>query len=802
MKMNVRKWLSTVLAVTLVAVMLPLGAMPVAADITPSINLITNGSFEATGTHWETGEPEPDVYWERYQSTVISTAAASAGTNGAHLQGNGGWGGLLNTSVSVDPLSTYTLTFDYCQVSGNWVNFTVKGNSGTTYAKADRGFTGASGWQTYTATFTVGNENTLILNFNGGGAGVQENMYVDNFVMHRISKGVTNPVSNSGFETGDATGWNLSAAEITTEQVGSGSYALKGTTTIKYGTFATQNVAVKPNTQYMVVFLARLESASTQGEARLYVLGSDDSQLNGTYKFTTSTSSWTPCYTTFSSGDNTSVELAFKQGVANGGAVYYDDVAVIEVSGVTNGDFELGSAAWSKHQSTTMDSTAAYEGSLGAHLMGNSASWGGVLNQTINGLENGARYNITFWYKAVQQGVNFKLSGTTTETKLAYAYIDKKAWTQVSQDFTADDTSALLNFSCSGIGTSSSAYEAGIDEVYVDSIVITKYIDREPTTDGFIINGDFESGDLKDGWTVYGNYASLSKEAAVSGDFGVHLTHSGNGWVGLMAQAMATVEEGKAYRFSLDYRAITNGVNFRVVNGDEVVANEYMDTRTTTHVQKYFRATGPELNIAFVNAGNGVDANVFVDNVLIEEIPDYEVDIFTDTKKSAMEMNPALTGETAGRGGLAFLYTVDMSGAQVAAGNSSFDNSTGLVYQSESAIAHPYTNDLFNDPYDYKVVEVGAIVSLVHNNADDLTIESVTTDNKTIRIKGEKRWEVGENFYKYAVRVRNIPTNHFDTTVYIRPYAIVKTLNGTRQVTLYGDMQQSSYNQAIEEAAQ
>ena len=77
---------------------------------------------------------------------------------------------------------------------------------------------------------------------------------------------------------------------------------------------------------------------------------------------------------------------------------------------IKNGDFETGNTSdWSVYQGTAASTAAAKNGSYGVHIKGNGG-WGGMLNQTINGLEAGKVYRISLWYKVLSTGVNIKLT--------------------------------------------------------------------------------------------------------------------------------------------------------------------------------------------------------------------------------------------------------------------------------------------------------------------------------------------------------------------------------------------------------
>ena len=384
-----------------------------------------------------------------------------------------------NTTVTLEKNTYYKATFSILSGSDrNPVNVRMRSSS-----SVDAGLysctpsTGA--WETHSFVFNSGDFTSLYFRFQAGWK--TSVFYIDNLsVVTCAAPSFDGYITNGDFETGDMTGWTVTSAKVTDSVVAGGSYALQGTATAKYGNSVHQIVNVQANTNYGIIFKAK--GAASGAQARLYAgTGTGNTGAkNSTYYWSVSPDAWTTCSTTFNSGDATSLYINLCQGVANGGDIYYDDILMYEIKDPSfdgylyNGDFECGTHTnWSKGSQTVVDTDSAYTGNFGVHLKGNSASWGGVLNQTINGLEIGATYHISFWYKAVQQGINYKLSGVNSATTFAYKYMSTKAWTKIDADFVADDTSAKLNFSCSGIDSSKATYEAGIDEMYVDDIVIT-----------------------------------------------------------------------------------------------------------------------------------------------------------------------------------------------------------------------------------------------------------------------------------------------------------------------------------------
>lgn len=133
---------------------------------------IKNGDFEA---HQLVG-------WSVYQGTALTPFAASEGNQGVLLQGNGGWGGLLEQGFFTEPGGEYELTFSY-KVLSNGFNLQVRDGSGGNPLAANWYTDGE--WTEASLTFTA-QSGTARLNFCGGGNGIPESAYLDNVVLTRL----------------------------------------------------------------------------------------------------------------------------------------------------------------------------------------------------------------------------------------------------------------------------------------------------------------------------------------------------------------------------------------------------------------------------------------------------------------------------------------------------------------------------------------------------------------------------------------------------------------------------------------
>ena len=230
--------ISALLAAVLFAVALPLcpaaeaepiPALAPAAKAVKADNWVLNGDFE-------TGDLSN---WSSWQGTAASEDAAANGNYGAHLTGNGSWGGMLRQDVVVEKGTTYVISF-WAKVNSVGVNLVFMGATTSTHYAPAKGSSGLwisnTSWQKMTYTVTPTDDNKLAINFSGGGNGTAESVYVDDVTMvpegqepnepdlppaeplTLLSMGVTNNrpitesknlIGNSGFETASSAPWSV-----------------------------------------------------------------------------------------------------------------------------------------------------------------------------------------------------------------------------------------------------------------------------------------------------------------------------------------------------------------------------------------------------------------------------------------------------------------------------------------------------------------------------------------------------------------------------------------------------------------
>ncbi len=164
----------------------PIPALTPAAKAVKSDNWVLNGDFE-TGNL---------THWDSWQGTAVSADAAANGDYGAHLTGNGGWGGMLRQDVTVEKGATYVITL-WAKVNSVGTNLLFMGaTTNTHYKPADSSsdlWISNTSWKKLTYTVTPTDDHKMAINFSGGGTGTAESIYIDNVVMYEKGQEPSEP---------------------------------------------------------------------------------------------------------------------------------------------------------------------------------------------------------------------------------------------------------------------------------------------------------------------------------------------------------------------------------------------------------------------------------------------------------------------------------------------------------------------------------------------------------------------------------------------------------------------------------
>ena len=371
--------------------------------------------------------------------------------------------------------------------------------------------------------------------------------------------------------------------------------------------------AIKSGTKYEITFDAKANKATNMNVKINNNWGGD------TFKWTTNITTEWATYTCVINPDelatltSTALLMFTSNATAASGAIYHIDNVVVKeyldpasLGKVTNGDFEAGNlSGWSAHQSTVISTAAAHSGSYGANLKGNGG-WGGMLNQDVP-VVAGKSYEVSLWVKAVANGVNVQIKdGGTSGNNLASSWFNKTAWTQLTWTVIPTTDVICFNFCGGGNGVA--------EDVYVDDIVVSEL--KDPAFDGYIYNGDFETGKVSP-WDVYSGTAA-SADAAYTGDYGLYCVNPNGGWGGTANQSFTT-EVGKTYVVWMYAKAIANGQNIQIKDNGTTKASKWFTGTEWTKLTFEYTATSTNGMINICGGGTGANEAVYFDDIVVFE---------------------------------------------------------------------------------------------------------------------------------------------------------------------------------------
>ena len=523
---------------------------------------IVNGDFE-TGdlTGWHDG----------YDSTISDTVAHGGKYSVYSTHTAKKYDLMLRQNgIAVKANTNYTLSFWYYYDGENadpsFYAYIKNGDANmksiTTHVAAPKT------WAQVTLEFNTGDVEEILVLFQNRTAEDGGTYYFDDVkIVEEKDPSFDGYIYNGDFETGNLNSWTNLWNGCTVEFVaGKDSANAISITAGSWSQVRQDGIVVTPNTDY--VLTAWVKNANNMG--LIVKKGDDTGDINSVH--IKECGDWTQYTVEFNSGDQTSV-CVLLIGWDGGGSAIFDDVTLAEkpdtpdvpaeeeVAGnlFVNGTFEGGNAdGWKTYQGSAATTDAAKNGSYGFNAIGNGG-WGGMFNQTV-AVEVGKTYTMSFWVKIVSNGVNIQVKdadGTKFDGSPAgwYSASNYSEWTYVEKTFVAHADSLTFNVCGAGNGTPESAY--------IDSITLVK--EKDPSFDGYITNGDFETGKLG-GWTNLWDSCTVEFVDGCESDYALSVVMPKQ-WQ-QVRQNLIPVEANTTYRLSADVKNAQN-VSFVIKEGND-----------------------------------------------------------------------------------------------------------------------------------------------------------------------------------------------------------------------------------------
>lgn len=269
------------------------------------------------------------------------------------------------------------------------------------------------------------------------------------------------------------------------------------------------------------------------------------------------------------------------------------------------------------------------------------------------------------------------------------------------------------------------------------------------------------------------------------------------------------VEPNTQYTVSLDYKVETAGsgglkfidnnislpVVFKTISFSS--ARDWTTTSFTFHSGAYNR-----IGIVITDGA----ATALFDDFRIFKTADGIADepaeqVFPTLKPIHPEKGISRMEMTADTLGLAFKFELDVTGARRQEADEEHGNmETGLY----AAIFDDATVQAFEDGTAYKLISAGTLVTndaAIGQNPDVFVHANVNANGNNTMIDVAATYlfenpvdaQTGEDkgYIAFAVRVVNIPEEHKNTLIYVRPYYVFEYKD--QQITVYGDVQYESY---------
>ena len=459
------------------------------------VGVVANGDFETGNTNG----------WNTHETVTAEAAAAHDGNYGAHLTDRGTWGGIMDQTVIVEAGKTYQVSF-WIKVNKRGINLQILDNGDKQAPLASGTWFDASSHSEWTQKiyYVTPATNAIFFNFCGAGGATpnpddETDTYIDSFSISLVkTPSFDGYITNGDFEIGKTDYWKTYQSTVLSEDAAhSGDYGIHIVGVGNWGGLLEHDVAnLTVGQKYLFSFWMKVNHPGVN-------VSIGDSYI----KWFGAASDWALITHEFTAADTTALLKINGGGSADpdpsiAADIYVDDFSImplVEESNdgyIKNGTLDTGNTngwevIWPSQAEVSLVN-GGKDSAFAVQVNGKPDQNYGQFRQKVT-VEPNTNYRFSVWAKnSSNMTLLVKDGNDKNNLKQANAAAGEE-WTLITNEFNSgDNTSVYVSVMISAIGGHGT----------FDGFAMKKLID--PSFDGFLYNGDLETGEIAPWNCLYG----------------------------------------------------------------------------------------------------------------------------------------------------------------------------------------------------------------------------------------------------------------------------------------------------------